>query len=197
MKLILPRPYKPKLPKREAILLECLTLLDTDRTGIVAGDVSTMAAVLHQPLPQVEEDLAALKRRNILLLGSKQFAILARISRNLKGERDRNRKRRLRGVAEDWTFHQRVARAFPSLREGYRPDSYNRPAAFEAVLREHEHFHKRRCPADVEILTEACYPGELATVLTFIEEQKSANRTPVLLFTRKALYVAVRRAPKR
>ncbi|MCW1915981.1 hypothetical protein OJ996_20505 [Luteolibacter sp. GHJ8] len=78
-----------------------------------------------------------------------------------------------------------------------RPASYNRPASFESLLKSYDHFHKRQCPADVEILTEACYPGELSTVLTFIEEQKSANRTPVLLYTRKAVYVGVRRVPKR
>jgi hypothetical protein len=197
MKLTLPRPYKPKLPKREAILLECLCLLDADRTGIVETDAGAISTVLRVPVDHIEQDLAALKGRNILLLGSKQFAILARISANLKGERDRNTKRRKRGAPEDWTFHKRVAKAFPSLREGYRPDSYNKPAAFESLLKQHDHFHRKACPADVEVLTEACYPGELATVLTFIAEQVSANRTPVLLYTRKAVYVAVRRAPKR
>jgi hypothetical protein len=197
MKLTLPRPYAPKLPKREAILLECLCLLDADRTGILETDAFTISTVLRLPVDQVEQDLAALKGRNIVLLGSNQFAILARISANLKGERDRNTKRRKRGVSEDWSYHKRVAKAFPSLREGYRPDSYNKPQAFESLLKQHDHYHRRKCPADVEILTEACYPGELSTVLTFIAEQQSANRRPVLLYTRKAVYVGVRRAPKR
>lgn len=197
MKLTLPRPYAPKLPKREAILLECLMLLDDDRSGILETDAATISTVLRVPLDQVEQDLASLNCRNIVLLGSKQFAILSRISRNLKQERDRNRIRKTRGGSPDWTYHKRVAKAFPSLREGYRPDSYNKPQAFESLLNQHDHFHRRKCPADVEILTEACYPGELATVLTFIEEQRSANRKPVLLYTRKAVYVGVRRAPKR
>ncbi|MCW1917052.1 hypothetical protein OJ996_25910 [Luteolibacter sp. GHJ8] len=197
MNLKLPRSYKPKLPPREVILLDCLCRLDLEGSGIVDATPSTISTVLQVSVSEVEADLASLNGRKVLLMGSKQFAILSRISRNLKQERDRNRIRKKRGGSEDWTFHRRVARAFPSLREGYRPASYNRPAVFESLLREHPHYHRRQCPADVEILTEACYPGELCTVLTFIAEQQSANRTPVLLYTRKAIYVGVRRSPKR
>lgn len=43
-------------------------------------------------------------------------------------------------------------------------------------------------PLAISSNADACYPGELTTVLTLIEEQCSANRTLVLPFTRKALY---------
>jgi len=196
--LKLPRPYKPKLAFREAAVLDCLKTLDREQNGIVATDAEQLAAILSIPLNSSEESIMLLNRCNCIALGSKHVAILLQLSRALRLERERNRIRCKRGRSGDWHLHRRAAQLFPALRGPVsRPETYNRPAAFEPLLKQHPHYHKRACPADVEILTEACYPGELSTVLTFIEEQASANRTPVLLYTRKAIYVGVRRAPKR
>lgn len=202
--LKLPRPRKGKLPFREAIALEYLGILDRSPDAIAELSREALAASLRVEPAELEETLSSLLSRGRILLGSKHFAISSRLSTKLKQERDRNRQRLLYGRARhgalsaDWSLHRRAAQLFPALRGPVsRPDTYNRPAAFEPLLKLHPHHHKRDCPADVEILTEACYPGELSTVLTFIEEQRSANRTPVLLYTRKAIYVGVRRAAKR
>lgn len=202
--LKLPRPTRGQVPLRDAILLEYLGILDRSPDAIAELSVEGIAHALRVPADQVKDGLSSLVSRGRILLGGNHFAISSRLSTKLKQERDRNRQRLLysrsngTALAADWSIHRRAAKLFPSLRgPTLRSENYNRPAAFEPLLREHPHYHKRDCPADVEILTEACYPGELATVLTFIEEQRSANRTPVLLYTRKALYVGVRRAPKR
>lgn len=194
----LPRPLKGKLPLREVIALERLATLDQTDDGICDHKPEVVASALGLSNEETDALLSSLFARRYILLGSSHFAICSRLSKRLKQERDRNRLRKGTRTPPDWTCHRRTVKAFPGLRTKFRvASSYNRPAAFEPLFKEVEHFHKRQCPADVEILTEACYPGELSTVLTFIEEQRSANRHPVLLFTRKAVYVGVRRAAKR
>jgi hypothetical protein len=206
--LKLPRPYRraPKLQLAEALALDCLQSFAAE-DGICMHPAADLL-VTHLDITAIHAGklLDSLNSRAVILLSAKHFAILSPLSAALKKERDRNRHRavkagglaRLGTPAPDWSLRTRVLRLFPALRGPIdRQESYNRPAAFEALLKIHPHHHKNKCPADVEILTDACYPGELATVLTLIEEQRSANRTPVLLFTRKALYVGVRRAPKR
>ena len=202
--LKLPRPRKGKLPFREAIALDYLATLDRSSDAIADLSREALAAAMRVAPAELDETLFSLQSRGRILLGVRHFAISSRLSAKLKQERDRNRQRQLYGnsrqgsLSADWSLHRRAALIFPALRGPVsRPETYNRPAAFEPLLKQHPHHHKRECPADVEILTEACYPGELSTVLTFIEEQASANRTPVLLYTRKAIYVGVRRAPKR
>ena len=78
-----------------------------------------------------------------------------------------------------------------------RPASSPPPAAFAPILAIHPHHHKSHCPPDVELLTEAIYPGELTSLLTMLDEQTSAHRQPVLLYTRKAVYLGIRRTPRR
>jgi hypothetical protein len=206
--LKLPRPYRraPKLPLAEALALDCLHAYTTDDGLCMHVAADLLVTHLSITAEHAGNLLASLNSRHVILLGTKHFAILSPLSKALKKERDRNRHRtikataltRLGASAPDWSLRNRVLQLFPALRGPVdRPDSYNRPAAFEALLKEHPHHHKNKCPANVEILTDACYPGELSTVLTLIEEQRSANRQPVLLFTRKAVYVGVLRAPKR
>lgn len=196
--LKLPRPYKPKLSHREASLMDCLSRLDRSQEGIAPADESLIASILGAPIGETKETLAALICRRCILLGTNHVAILSRLSTSLKQERDRNRKRVRRGGTADWSLHRRVLATFPSLRGRVeRPASYNRPAAFEKLLSEHVSHHRRDCPANVEVVSEACYPGELSTVLTMIEEQRSAHRSVVLLYTRKAVYLGVVRNPKR
>ncbi|MCW1922705.1 hypothetical protein OKA05_09080 [Luteolibacter arcticus] len=209
MSLKLPRPYRraPKLPLAEALALDCLQSFAAD-DGLCMHPACDLL-VTHLSITPTHADnlLGSLISRHVILLSAKHFAILSPLSRALKKERDRNRHRALKTQSQNhsishsppsWSLRTRVLQLFPALRGPVdRPASYNRPAAFEALLKEHPHHHKNACPSDVEILTDACYPGELTTVLTLIEEQRSANRLPVLLFTRKAIYVGVRRAPKR
>lgn len=174
--------------------------------GIGTSPLAPVALVSHHlmiPAPQASALLSSLKSRRLILLTENHFAISSQLSKALKLERDRNRQR-ARGSADpshlapSWELHEKVRRLFPSVRARIdRPESYTLPAAFAPLLAGHPHHHKNRCPADVEILTEACYAGELSTVLTLIEEQRSAHREPVLLYTRKAVYVGVRRHPKR
>ena len=204
MSIKLPYIYRraPVLTLAEKLALKCLVENVTD-AGIgmhVAADL--LVEKLDITAKHAGDLVASLSSRRVVLLGTNHFAILSQLSDALKKERDRNRWRaKVTGhlaAKPDWSLRSRVLQLFPALRGPVdRPDSYNRPAAFEALLKEHPHHHKNKCPADVEILTDACYPGELTTVLTLIEEQRSANRTPVLLFTRKAVYVGVRRHAKR
>ena len=201
MKITLPRPYDAarRLTFYEGLALDALRA-SAGPDGIGFTSALSPADVLTLRLettPQKSlELLKALKRRRIILLTDSDFAILSQLSPALKNERDRNRKRHT--SAHDWTLHHRARQLFPILRVRLdRPASYTVPAAFAPLLSQHEHFHRTKCPADVEVLTEACYPGELSTVLTMIEEQRSRNRQPVLLYTRKAIYLAIRRSPKR
>ncbi len=198
MKLTLPRPLRGKLQLREALTLEALGILDRSEDAIPEFTPAAVATLLSIPAEEIPPLLSSLLARKRILLASSHFAITSRLSTKLKQERDRNRQRERRGIPLDWSVHQRAVRTFPALRGPVeRPASYNRPAAFEALLREHPNHHKNDCPSNVEIITEACYAGELSTVLTMIEEQRSAKRQPVLLYTRKALYVGVLRMPKR
>lgn len=201
--LKLPRPRKGHMDTVEKLTLDVLGLLDRSRDGIADLSVDAMAASLRSNVDEIKETLTSLEARGRILLAPKHFAITSRLSRNLKLERDRNRQRELIASGQhharaDWSLHKRAQQIFPALRSPVeRPASYNRPAAFEKLLSEHASHHRRDCPANVEIVSEACYPGELSTVLTMIEEQRSAHRTVVLLYTRKALYLGVQRAPKR
>jgi len=211
MKLTRPRPYAParRITLHESLVLDTLRAF-AGPDGI--GDRSPLyptalvAANLRIPTDHAADLLSSLHSRRLILLTESNFALSSPLWKALKKERDRNRQRTLHPAASkspfptppDWTLHKRVLDLFPALRGPVaRPPSYNVPAAFSPLLREIESHHKTRCPADVEILTEACYAGELATVLTMIEEQRSAGRPVVLLYTRKAVYVGVRRAPKR
>lgn len=202
--LKLPRPRLGKLPLREALALEALGILDRSPDGIAELSRETLATSLRLDAADLQEVLSSLVSRGRILLTTKHFAISSRLSAKLKQERDRNRQRLIYGrqrsgsLAVEWPVRSRAAKVFPALRGPVdRPESYNRPAAFEALLQKFPAHHRRDCPADVEVRTEACYPGELQSVLTFIAEQESANRTVVLLYTRKAVYVGVRVAPKR
>ncbi|QJE95234.1 hypothetical protein [Luteolibacter luteus] len=198
MTLKLPRPYKPRLALREASVLQVLQSQDHAGTGIIPTDHDLVARTLQLPAESVGESIALLNRCKCILLGTKHVAILSRLSRALRNERERNRIRTKRGGQPDWILHQDTLKTFPILRGRLdRPASYNRPAAFEALLAKFPSYHKSACPANVEIITEACYPGELQSVLTYIAEQESANRSVALLFTRKAIYVGLVRAPKR
>lgn len=192
-----------KMPLKESLMLELLGVLDRTPDGICEFSLDAVAISLRVGPDEVRETLTSLVARGRILLGSSHFAITSRLSRYLKRERDRNRQRQLiakgRHYARpDWTLHKRAPQLFHSLRAPVdRPESYNRPAAFEKLLAEHASHHKRSCPANVEVVSEACYPGELSTVLTMIEEQRSAHRRVVLLYTRKAVYLGVERVPKR
>lgn len=200
MKVVLPRPHRisQRLPLPEALALECLRSF-TNAHGLgTAPPADLLVNHLELTPDHAAKLLSALQSRRLILFSSRDFSILAQLSIALHRERSKNRHRTHASRKPDWSLANDVLRRFPTLRGPVdRPDSYNRPAAFESLLKEHPHHHKNKCPADVEILTDACYPGELTTVLTLIEEQRSANRTPVLLFTRKAVYVGVRRQAKR
>lgn len=201
MKIHLPRPYDAtrRLTFYEGLALDALRAA-AGPSGIGYTSALSPVDLLNLRLetsPQKSlELLKALERRRIILLTDSHFAILSQLSAALKNERDRNRKRLT--VAPDWTLHHRARQLFTFLRARIdRPASYTLPAAFAPILSRHEHHHKTKCPPDVELLTEACYAGELSTVLTLIEEQRSANREPVLLYTRKAIYLGIRRHAKR
>jgi len=204
MKLTLPRPYRPlaRLTFHEGLALDLLrTFAGPDGIGSRAS-VHPVPLVAHHLLisdQQASALLSSLKSRRLILLTESDFAISSQLSKALKQERDRNRQRtRSAGTGPDWTLHETARRLFPCLRARLeRPATYTLPAAFAPLLGTLPHAHKRECPPDVEILTEACYAGELQTVLTLIEEQRSARREPFLLYTRKALYVGVRRRPNR
>ena len=211
MKLTLPRPYAParRITFHEILVLDTLRAFAGpdgigDRSPLAPADL--VAANLRIPADHATALLSSLHARRIILLTESDFAISSPLSKALKKERDRNRLRALNpatlnsqvSTPPDWTLHHRVRQLFPCLRARMdRPASYTVPAAFAPLLAGHEHHHRKQCPPDVEILTEACYPGELTSVLTMIEEQLSANRKPVLLYTRKAIYLGIRRAPKR
>jgi hypothetical protein len=203
MKLQLPRPSPRRvLPLPLGVALDALHhLAGPDGIAPTPDELAlgTGTLRLHLPPGQTREALAMLHARRLILLGSTHFAIASQLSRALKRERDRNHQRaRHTATPADWTLHRRVLDLFPQLRGPLqRPSTYTIPAAFAPLLALHESHHKSACPADVEILTEACYAGELQTVLTLLEEQLSAHRQPVLLYTRKAVYVGVRRSPKR
>lgn len=198
MTLKLPRPYKPKLALREASVLQALQSQDLAGTGIVTADSDLIACTLSISKESVSDSLALLIRCKSILLGTNHVAILSQLSKALRIERERNRIRTKRGGTPDWTLHRDALKIFPALRGPIeRPESYNRPAAFEKLLEKFPSYHKRDCPANVEIITEACYPGELQSVLTYIAEQQSAKRQVALLYTRKAIYLGLVRAPKR
>lgn len=206
MKITLPRPYAParRLTWHQGLALDLLRALagpDGIGTSSAAPPVDLLARNLGIPAEEASAILDSLKARRVILLTEKDFAISSQLSKALRKERDRNRHLGANsplGTPADWTLHHRARLIFPCLRAKLdRPASYTVPAAFAPLLSQHEHFHRKECPADVEVLTEACYPGELSTVLTMIEEQRSRNRQPVLLYTRKAIYLAIRRAPKR
>ncbi|MEK7952802.1 hypothetical protein [Luteolibacter soli] len=207
MKLVLPRPRRiaQKLPLHEALALDCLRGF-TNESGLgTAPPVDLLTNHLEITPEHAVKLCGSLQGRRLILFSNKEFAILSQLSAAIKKERDRNRRRSVRtacaprsAMKPDWSLTIESQRRFPALRGPVeRPASYNRPAAFEALLKEHPHHHRNDCPSNVEILTDACYPGELQTVLTLIEEQRSANRQPVLLFTRKAVYVGVLRHAKR
>lgn len=205
MKITLPRPDRRHIfGFHEAGLIYCIAdMLPED--GILDCGKMTPSAFFAAKFGTDEETitraLASLVRYRHMLLGSKAVAISCHLSPALSKERKMNQMRKSRsgdGTPPDWTLHHRVRQLFPCLRARMdRPASYTVPAAFAPLLAGHEHHHRKECPPDVEILTEACYPGELTSVLTMIEEQLSANRKPVLLYTRKAIYLGIRRAPKR
>lgn len=206
MKIQLPRPYAParRLTWHQGLALDLLrAFTGPDGIGSLAPlpPVSLLAANLRIPAEEAADLLASLKDRNVILLTENDFAICSQLSKALRMERDRNRHKGPNsplGTPPDWSLHERARRLFPCLRARIdRPASYTLPAAFAPLLAHHEHHHKTKCPPDVELLTEACYAGELATVLTLIEEQRSANRQPVLLYTRKAIYLGIRRHAKR
>lgn len=211
MKLTLPRPYAParRITFHESLALDTLrAFADPDGIGSRApvAPVALVSANLQIPAEHAVSLLSSLESRRLILLTERYFAISSRLSKALKKERDRNRQRALNpatvnsqaSTPPDWTLHHRARQLFPCLRARMdRPPSYTVPAAFAPLLGRHEHFHKKDCPPDVEILTEACYPGELSSILTMIEEQLSAHRQPVLLYTRKAIYLGIRRAAKR
>jgi hypothetical protein len=211
MKLTLPRPYAParRITFHESLALDTLrAFAGPEGIGNRAhlAPVAIVSANLQIPADHAAALLSSLESRRIILLTESDFAISSRLSKALKNERDRNRQRALNPATNnsqvstppDWTLHQRARQLFPCLRARMdRPASYTVPAAFAPLLASHEHFHKKDCPPDVEILTEACYPGELSSILTMIEEQLSAHRHPVLLYTRKAIYLGIRRAAKR
>jgi hypothetical protein len=206
VKIHLPRPYAAarRLTFYEGLALDALRSLAGD-DGISKSLPGTPAEIVAGYLGTDPEHalrlLRLLESCRAILLTDSAFAISLQLSYALKKERERNRQRGLSGLGgtpPDWTLHQRVRQLFPTLRARIdRPASYTLPAAFAPLLAHHEHHHKTKCPPDVELLTEACYAGELSTVLTLIEEQRSANREPVLLYTRKAIYLGIRRHAKR
>lgn len=206
MKLHLPRPsHAPRrLTFMEGLALDCLRhFAGPDGIGThPAGEL--LATHLRLTPAEAADLLVSLKSRRLILHTDNHFALLSPLSRALKKERDRNRQRQRQRPAEapplpaDWPLVQRVQQLFPTLRARIdRPASYTLPAAFAPILAIHPHHHKSQCPPDVELLTDAIYPGELSTLLTLLEEQKSAHRQPVLLYTRKAVYLAIRRSPRR
>ena len=211
MKLTLPRPYSParRITFHESLALDVLrAFAGTDGLGSLSplAPAALLSANLQIPADHAAALLCSLKARRLILLTESDFAISSQLSKALKLERDRNRQRGLKtsslnsqtSTPPDWSLHTRARQLFPCLRARMdRPASYTVPAAFGPLLAKHDHYHRKQCPADVEILTEACYPGELTSVLTMIEEQLSAHRHPVLLYTRKAIYLGIRRAAKR
>jgi hypothetical protein len=123
------------------------------------------------------------------------IAVTRLVSAKLHSEKIAAKKRK---TPENRPFRDLIAHHFPHLVSTKpRSPGYVIPQAFLPLLKAHENHHLDRCPPDVERITEAFYPTEIQAIVTALHEQTSAHRTPILLYTRKALYLALRRTPKR
>lgn len=204
----LPRPKKrtSSLPEETAAILASLRRISRDSGGILPSGATTLADRINRPVEALQPVLQhLLQTRHILRGTSGRLLVVSEVSAKLHSERVANAKRTTRGAPALWHHRAAIARELPHLlaprpasaAAKARPDGYNFPKAFQPILSAHEHHHLRRCPPDVERLTDAFWPGELEGLLTVIQEQLSASREVVLLYTRKAVYLAVRRKPKR
>lgn len=204
MQLTLPRSTRRRssLGPVSQAALAALEEISRQSGGIIAmsaGELSARLRVGREMLKCIVAEL--LESRHIMRAFDGRIAIVSEVSANLHRERVANNKRRNTGRPCAWPLREKIAEAFPDIVSAKPrrklPLTNKIPSAFLPILRAYESHHLDRCPPDVERITEGYIPGELTPLLTAIDEQASANREVVLLYTRKAVYVAIRRRAKR
>ena len=201
MKLRLPRPRHTaaNLPPLTGAALAVLASVGRPHGGIMPTRPDYLTSVLCTTPCHVSKLLSDLSEtRHILISADRsKLAVVSVVSAKLHSEKTAARKAKSLGNPVKTAFLNHFLTIFPEVVSAKHKSSYLFPAAFAAILEKHEHHHFKNRPADVEILTQAFYPGELGSLLTCMEEQASARRVPILLYTRKAVYLAVRRHPRR
>lgn len=204
MKIRLPRPrhQAATLPPLTGAALAVLASSSRPHGGILPTRPDHLTAVLSTTPCHVSKLLSDLSETRHIILSTdlSHLAVVSVVSAKLHSEKTAARKARTRGNRVKTAFLDSFLTLFPSVVSAKHKSSYLCPSAFSPILAKFESHHFRRRPADVEVLTEAFYPGELGSLLTCIAEQESARRVPILLYTRKAVYLAIRRhgnpAPK-
>ncbi len=176
--------------------LEALKTLAAPTHGLLLQPHDQIAHAIHATPDQLQHLIQHLTASKHLLKSPHgPIAIASQVSAKLHSERVAAKKRQ---TPQNRPFHAQILHLFPHCQTPKRSPNYNLPTAFKSLLQEHPHYHATaKIPSNIEQITDAFYPGELTALLTVIEEQKSANRTPVLIYSRKAIYLAVQRTPKR
>lgn len=195
-----PKQHRRTLDPISAAGLQVLCDLAREtHAGILPNDIPQLAekARIHpHHLPII---IARLVNSGHILKTENSLAITPTVSAKLHRARAANRKRKALGMPADTSVRDTLHKTFPHLvspKPKPRPASYKRPQIFENLLNEHPSYHVSERPSWAELITEAYFPGELSSILNVIAEQQAARRRVILIYNRKAIYIALDRRPR-